>query len=204
MIPEHGGPGLLSSDQREYLIGNSDIEPQTANERNIRARIRKRLRNAILDFRVVRTAHSPKPSGDGDLSKVNKDQNLLINDIREDVQKNGEYIEGLYYTIGWAINLGTNAGIDRETIINEGVLRSDRDILQVKSDIEIQRRTGYTPGTVTEKLQQGEKPDSHEIAQAFINDELDDLHKRKLREIGWRDERNDFDLDDGASVWSDV
>ena len=42
--------GILSPRDRRYLLGESDTEPETQKERNIRATIRERLRHAIMDF----------------------------------------------------------------------------------------------------------------------------------------------------------
>jgi len=45
--------GILNERQREYLRGDSDIEPKSATERKIRQSIRQQLRDAILDFPVL-------------------------------------------------------------------------------------------------------------------------------------------------------
>jgi hypothetical protein len=45
--------GILSSRDREYLLGKADIESQSQAARNIRAAIRERLENAILDFTLL-------------------------------------------------------------------------------------------------------------------------------------------------------
>lgn len=47
------GRGILGRSDRKFLVGDSDIEPKSQSERNARARIRDRLRNAILDFPIL-------------------------------------------------------------------------------------------------------------------------------------------------------
>lgn len=45
--------GLLNRRHRRYLLGESDIEPQTQAERDVRRTIRQRLYNGLLDFILV-------------------------------------------------------------------------------------------------------------------------------------------------------
>jgi phosphopantothenate synthetase len=45
--------GILSPRDREYLLGEADIEPTSQAARNVRAAIRERLENAILDFTLL-------------------------------------------------------------------------------------------------------------------------------------------------------
>ena len=45
--------GVLSQRDREYLVGESDIEPKTQSERNVRGTIRERVKNALLDFTLL-------------------------------------------------------------------------------------------------------------------------------------------------------
>jgi len=45
--------GLLTASRRNYLLGNSGIDPQTQRERNARAAIRDRLENALLDASLL-------------------------------------------------------------------------------------------------------------------------------------------------------
>lgn len=47
------GSGILTGDQRQYLRGQSEIEPGSSRERNMRRRIRQRVRNAVLDFGIL-------------------------------------------------------------------------------------------------------------------------------------------------------
>lgn len=45
--------GFLSKRDRRYLQGESDIEPKSAQERNVRRDIRERTRNAFVDFTLL-------------------------------------------------------------------------------------------------------------------------------------------------------
>lgn len=45
--------GVLNKREREYLLGKSDIEPRTQEERAVRATIRKHIHNAFLDFYII-------------------------------------------------------------------------------------------------------------------------------------------------------
>ena len=45
--------GILTQSDREYLRGESDLEPKSHGERVARERIRKRIANSIIDLEVV-------------------------------------------------------------------------------------------------------------------------------------------------------
>lgn len=45
--------GLLGESDRRYLLKAGDVEPGSQSERNIRSRVRTRLRNALLDFEIL-------------------------------------------------------------------------------------------------------------------------------------------------------
>lgn len=45
--------GILNERERQYLRGETDIEPKSADERAIRSSIRQHLRDSILDFVLV-------------------------------------------------------------------------------------------------------------------------------------------------------
>lgn len=45
--------GVLTTADRKYLCGESEIEPQTHSERRARERIRNRVKNAVLDFKIL-------------------------------------------------------------------------------------------------------------------------------------------------------
>lgn len=45
--------GILNRREREYLLGQSDIEPRSPDERAIRATIRQHVRHAFLDFYIL-------------------------------------------------------------------------------------------------------------------------------------------------------
>jgi len=46
-------PSLLTKKQREYLTGQTDIKPKSADERSIRSRIRSRLKHLVGDMSRV-------------------------------------------------------------------------------------------------------------------------------------------------------
>lgn len=45
--------GILTEDDRKYLMDKTDIQPKSQTERDTRRRIRKRIFNAILDFYII-------------------------------------------------------------------------------------------------------------------------------------------------------
>lgn len=51
---------LLTPGQRDYLQGESDIEPSSANERAVRNRIRNRLRQSISDLSIINEHLEPR------------------------------------------------------------------------------------------------------------------------------------------------
>lgn len=174
MVEIHDGPGLVSSKQRKYLIGESDIEPKSQRERQMRSEIRKRLRNALRDFEIVRN------------ELPERDWNKLAAEIREDDAGGSPLRNGLYWAVALSLRFGSLTGDDMETVVDEGVLRSDPEIFAVESDIDVSRGSNYEPGTVTEKLRNGEQPNAGEIAIAFQSGELDEYDREKLQEVGFR------------------
>jgi hypothetical protein len=55
-----GVSALLTSSQRTYLCGNSDIEEKSADERSVRSRIRKRLTRSIFDLKILHNDAEPR------------------------------------------------------------------------------------------------------------------------------------------------
>ncbi|OIB55738.1 hypothetical protein [Natrialba sp. SSL1] len=52
-VPDFGMSALLTKNQRKYLNGKSDIEKKSAQERAVRARIRNRLYQSIVDLGLL-------------------------------------------------------------------------------------------------------------------------------------------------------
>lgn len=52
-MPESRDRGILNERERQYLRGEMDIEPKSANERAIRSSIRQHLRDSVLDFNLI-------------------------------------------------------------------------------------------------------------------------------------------------------
>lgn len=181
--------GLLSAKQREYLLGESEIEEKSAAERRMRQRIRDRIRNAILDFEIVGN------------ELRNDDWSQLAAQIRDDSGDGKALRDGLYWNIALSLRFGNRIGEDMETIVSEGVIRSDRDILSADAEIETARVNTYDPGTVEKKLRNGKRPTVGEIAMAYLNDELEDIHRDKLHEQGWIS--GGGEIEGGASNWDD-
>jgi hypothetical protein len=71
---------LLTKDQREYLLGVSDIEPKTARERSMRQNIRRRVADGILDFTIL-LEHLE----DRDRDEIFNDEVHAIDDRDEDL-----------------------------------------------------------------------------------------------------------------------
>lgn len=59
--------GILSPADREYLLGNSEIEPGSQSERNIRSRIRERVQASLQDFKIL---SNPDQFEDRDFKQV--------------------------------------------------------------------------------------------------------------------------------------
>lgn len=45
--------GILSKSDRQYLLGESDVEPRSQTERNVRARIRRRIVHGFIDLALL-------------------------------------------------------------------------------------------------------------------------------------------------------
>lgn len=177
MADEPTGAALVSKSQREYLRGLSDIEPKTTDERGKRQAIRDRLRDAILDFGLIMNCFD---TADGEQRPLQpNDERLLAGAIKDDRRLR----IGLHRGIALCTRLGVQAGMDYETLVDKGILRSDPDIARVESSIEIDWYEGYVIGTVGEKLRNNEIPDPWEIGMAVMNGELNDTERDKIREL---------------------
>jgi len=69
--PVEYGPGMLTNTQRQYLVGDLDVESGSQRERTIRSRIRDRVANTIFDL-IIFHRHGEKR----DIEQVSKKANL--------------------------------------------------------------------------------------------------------------------------------
>lgn len=118
---------MLTPTQRTYLWDDSDIDSSSSRDRAIRGRIRDRLRNAILDFDVIRLLPA-------------KDRR----DVFDAMEYGDDLYRGLREMIAFVYQVTQDAGIDFEELLADGVKQgtvhvSDEGELLTDVSVDIQK-----------------------------------------------------------------
>ena len=121
--------GILTSRDRLYLDGVSGIKPKSQQERNVRANIRERLKNVMLDFPIISSNLSQR------------DRELVFN--REDADNKYESHDpnnGIIPAIQFFYRLDPEAFENRvQTAVEQGV-RKNGWLSDIEVDINIDRQ----------------------------------------------------------------
>jgi hypothetical protein len=149
--------GILSANDRAYLLGESDIESKTQSERNVRARIRTRITNALLDWYLI-------------------DEQLKDRDRQQIATKiDAQTIEGLHGLVAFLLDLADDTNTDLEGWIEGGVMHRHLDegfIFERPSvTLDIDGPTHIDPEEMEAKLEDGQ---------------LDALSEGELRFLLWQ------------------
>lgn len=149
---------LLTAAQREYLRGESNIEARSAHERNMRTRIRSRLRSSFADFPLLRELEDRdrkevfRPPEDAEPFDINPTVGALPDAIAffylgvsdqytdaEEVEREFSYIvrngiRGAVARQGWTVeNVTVNIEVERGAPLPAGeepLSQMDGDVLQ--------------------------------------------------------------------------
>ncbi|WP_251342813.1 hypothetical protein [Haloplanus halophilus] len=119
--------GILTQGDREYLAGESSIDPKSQSERNARSRIRNRVRNGLLDFRYL---SDPEYFEDRDLDL-----------LREYVDEDGEAVTQSVYQL--------DAGVSHEPMLDPEVEQALAELVAFAFRV--------SPSTIETIVEQGVK-----------------------------------------------
>jgi len=160
--------GILGQADRRYLAGESDIEPKSQSERNVRARIRNRFRNAILDMPILL-----KQLEDRDLEQVLRPDilhdevtaaipaaiGLLYLDDEEVFETRVQQgITRAELRKGWEADVTVNIGVDRGVSVDDlaarvedGGIDTDVSVKQLNILLETGKISPELYGKIAEK-----------------------------------------------------
>jgi hypothetical protein len=133
--------GILNERERRYLLGESDIEPRSQAERDIRATIRSRLRHAIYDFALLFTHLE-----DRDIEQV-------FNPRSEDITALRTALED---TIGFFYRSTVNFHPPFHQLAQEGIQRAEQTHFNryVKATIDVEPTAPVDLSEIREKMAQ--------------------------------------------------
>jgi len=183
--PRDRGTGLLTYDDRAYLLGEKDLDE--TGEQQLRQRLRDRIRNGLLDFELL-------------IGRLDEND---IETIAADItpppwESDGE--ERAYRSIQlplaflyYMVSEHTPVSFDRllETAIEGGTHRSRKQIddehrrlVSAKVDIDVDWMIIDTDTEVAlEKLRNGEELADQHIAKLVRHGDLEDADWERLREV---------------------
>jgi hypothetical protein len=182
--PTDREPGLLTTDDRAYLLGEKHIDG--AGETQLRQRLRDRIRNGLLDFEVL-----IRLLGDQEISIIGSD----ISEYAVPGEKPGTYF-GAQFTVAFLYYLVTeHSSRSFESLVEDGVEmgagRTDRafqDDAQwradatVNIDIDWQVEQPDLEGALG-KLRDGQPLSDREIASLVRDADLTDSDWERLHDL---------------------
>lgn len=160
MLPEVDRErGWLTKSDREYLYNDHDYDADQS-ARNTETRIRKRLRNALVDFRVLRIRN-----GALDLSPVSDN---IADDFESGGPPGGAY-QDLVSSVAVMLMLARDAGIDSEEVVADAIADWEGNVMNAEVEIEREKIPLVNIDGVKEQIEHGRVPDVDEIAALVQN-----------------------------------
>ncbi|QLG61923.1 hypothetical protein [Halorarum salinum] len=137
--------GILNERERQYLLGDTDIEPRTQTERDIRATIRERLRHAIFDYALLFD------------QLENRDIEQVFDSRADDAAELRTAIED---TLGFFYRATINFHPPFQHLATEGIQRAEQAHFDryVKATIDIEATAPIDPDVIKAKMT-GEQDD---------------------------------------------
>lgn len=155
--------GILNERERRYLLDQTDIEPRSQPERDIRATIRNRMTHAIYDFALL-FDHLE----DRDIEQV-------FNPRADDVAELRTAIED---TLGFYYRATINFHPPLPYLAKEGIQRAEQTHFDryVKATIDVEPTAPVDPAAIKEKVEQQRTQDltveeANWIAETIIDAE---------------------------------
>jgi len=170
--------GILTTDDRDYLMGRKDLTEDS--ERNTRLRIRTRTRDSLYDFDYLN-----KHLANKDITQLAIDDGEIDENV---FSAAADAIAFMFQLCQQAPETETTSTTDRfrnllETGLKRG-LDDDQEVLDFNLDFEY-GNPRYARGRIQRKLSHGESLTLSELREAINNDYLNnDYQFRPLDEDG--------------------
>lgn len=155
---------LLTPAQREYLRGKKEFENDQS-ERDMRYKIRERVKNGLLDFELLADELEPR------------DRKQIFKDVRPAALRGDEHInveempqidelEGLVHTIAFLYLAARDADLPFEKAVELGITEANFERPFVPSEVEvsIDERVEFDYDEIFDKIERGERLDEIEYS----------------------------------------
>lgn len=166
--------GFLGETGKEFLLGVSDVDPESQHARNIRARIRKRTMNAMLDFDIL-NQH---------LQERDRDQIFEFTPDR-DMEDFRLSQVGITSMLAFLYETAKRNNQSFEEWIEQGIHRIEK----ADSDSTVE----LSPVDVDVEIQQPQEIDVSEVRQKFVRGDLEDITSAELLVLIWMEREGKLD-----------
>lgn len=150
------GAGILTEGQREYLRGNKEFE-HAQSERDVRYKIRERLKNALIDFEILAKNLEPR-----DREQLFKDMRPvgLRGDRRideEEIPREDE-LAGLVHAVAFLYKASKDADVPFERMVELGVREAKKGgrFSPRKVNVTIEEETELDYESIFDKIEKDE------------------------------------------------
>ena len=143
-MPDSADParprGILNERERRYLLGQTDIQPKSQPERDIRATIRERLTHTIYDLSLLFTQLE-----DRDIEQVFNPRSEERDELRTAIED----------TLGFFYRATINFHPPFQYLAKEGIQRAEQTHFDryVKATIDIEATAPIDPAAIKERME---------------------------------------------------
>lgn len=173
--------GVLGQSDREFLLGTSDVEPGSQQARNIRARIRTRVINGLLDFDIL-LDH---------LQERDREQ-VFEFDPDESLEDFARTQTGITSALAFLYDTSRKDNQNYE----EWVERAVRRIESSDSDSVVE----LSPVNVSVKIEEPEEIDIKEVRRKYEMGDLGDISGAELFLLIWMQREGGEIAEEGADL----
>lgn len=151
--------GILSTKDRQYFSQGAGIEAKSSAERVARARIRKRVYNAILDFKILID------------EMEERDRKTVFSDLPDD----GDLHQGIVSELEFIYLALKEQNLDFDEYLEEAVENAEKKIARKESDKRVEVDVDFTVQTnlVFEESRDISDYSDEEIGELLMNGEID-------------------------------
>ncbi|MDY6765422.1 MAG: hypothetical protein SV377_07055 [Halobacteria archaeon] len=183
--------GIITPADRAFLRGEREFGHEQS-RRNTRARIRKRIRNSILDFSVL-VQH---------LDEKDREQIFDMDDLKDD--ERNEVTQGIIDALVFLYLGADDAGIPFELLLEEGVKRGEEEqgyMAEVDLELEVTRRINYDEiaDDLVDRIETGERVPGGALRWLLGQDRIDPKSAREyIREVSQESTEGENEQDEDA------
>jgi hypothetical protein len=148
---------LLTRRQREYLRSEKEFESGQS-ERDMRYKIRERIKNGLLDFELLADELEPR-----DRKQIFKDVRTAAlrgdEHVNVDEMPQRDEVEGLVHTVAFLYLAARDADLPFEKVIELGISEANFERPFVPSDVEVRidERVEFDYDEIFGKIERGER-----------------------------------------------